>query len=139
MAKYTGAGALVEVDVAGDANFVQVGCTTDITPPPEVKADVDLTCQTDAATDAQPGIEEMSQFTFTEMWDVGAASNPIDTLYTSGARVDWRVTFTDGTTTATITFKGYVKGKTPSTVGGNDGVLREVTVTRTGPITEAAT
>ncbi len=135
MAKYTGAGALVEVDVDGTPTWTTVGCTFTITPPPQVKNDVEMTCQQDTEADAVPGIEQLSQFSFDQPYDEAASKTTVDDFYASGAVKDWRITFTDGTNSMQIAFSGYVSGLTPAAAGGNDPVQRTVTVTRKGSIT----
>ncbi len=127
----TGAGALVEVFTASD--YESVGATIDITPPAQVRAEIDVTAQQDTVAQAEPGIEELSHFAFNEVWD-GVSVTMLDTLYAAKSKVNWRVTF-QGTPTKTIVFEGWVSKLEPSTVGKGDAVLRNVTVTRTGAIT----
>lgn len=128
----TGAGAIVQVFAASD--YETVGATIDITPPPQVRADVDVTAQQDTVAQALPGIEELSHFSFNEIWD-SVSYTTIDTLYAARTKHNWRIVFQGETSTKTITFQGYVSKLEPSSVGGADAVLRNVTITRTGAIT----
>ena len=134
MAKYTGAGALVEVDVDGTPTWTTVGCTFSITAPPQEKADVEMTCQQDTAADSVPGIESLSQFTFEQPYDYATSKATVDDLYDAGTDHDWRITFTRGTDSMVIQFPGYVASLVPAAAGGSDPVQRTVTVTRTGAI-----
>jgi len=133
--KYTGAGAMVSVDVADDGIFVDVGCTTSMTPPPQVLTDIDVTCQQDASADSEPGIEQLSQSSFVEPYDYVATQTLIDDFYDSRAVKDWKYTFTKGTDSQVIAFSGYVSGLVPNSAGGNDPLTRTVTITRTSGVT----
>lgn len=137
MAKFTGSGALVEVDVDGTPTWTSVGCTYSITPPPQVKTDVEMTCQQDAQADAAPGIEQLSQFSFEQPFSYVDSKATIDDLYDAGTTHDWRITFTRGADSMAMEFSGYVSGLVPNAVGGADPANRVVTVTRTNdkPIT----
>lgn len=133
--KPVGAGADVSVNVLGDlVLFETVGCTTSITPPPQVRTDIDVTCQQDDSTDAEPGIEQLSQAQFIEPMDPTFTPS-IDDLYANKSKVPWELTFKRGTDfELVIRFTGYVSGITPAAAGGNDGLNRTITITRTGPI-----
>ena len=132
--KYTGAGAMVSVDVADDGSFVDVGCSTSITPPPQQLADIDVTCQQDTAADSEPGIEQVSQANFVEPYDYVATKTLIDDFYDSRATKDWKFTFTKGADSQVIAFSGYVSALVPNAAGGNDPLTRTVTITRTSAI-----
>lgn len=136
-----GAGALVSVAAVTPGTFVDIGVTIDVTPPAQVKADIEVTGQQDTVAQAVPGIEELSHFAFNEIWD--GVTNTIDTLYAANSKVDWKIIFqgpaTGSTEDMSITFQGYVSKLEPATVGGKDAVLRGVTVTRTGAITIGTT
>lgn len=141
--RYSGKGSLVKANVSGDGTtMVTVGLIRNITPPPEKKAIIDLTAMEDTNFVGDTGIEEQSTFQFTTLDDPGDTGDAgIDTLYASGASVKWQiistVTSSAGTTkTWTQDFTGRVVAKEPQGFGGNDPRTKNVTVVRTGAITD---
>ena len=132
--KPVGAGAIVEVDLAQDGVLWNaVGCTTSLTPPPQVKTDIETTCQQDSAATSQQGIEQLSQAEYIEPYDYAFGQTWTDDLYASGAEADWKMTFqAQGVTPLVVEFSGYISGIVPGAAGGSDPLTRTVTITRSG-------
>ena len=132
--KFTGAGAIVEVDIDGLPTWSPVGCTINITAPPQSKAQIDTTCQQDTAASAVTGIEETSEAQFEEGFDHAFNNTIIDAFYDSGAVKDWRITYVNDTASMVIVFPARVSALTPASAGGSDFLTRTVTLLRDGPI-----
>lgn len=126
--KYTGAGAHIFVDQADNATMVDLGCTFDMTVPPQQRNTVEMTCQQDDAQTNEPGIEQPSQCTFTEPLDYAFSSPLIDDFYASKAVKDWEMVFTRGANTQTVAFSGWVSALVPASAGGSDPLQRSVTI-----------
>jgi len=137
--RYTGKSGLVKVNDNGDGStFNTVGLSRSLTPPPEVKAKIDVTGMEDTVFQEKAGIEQSSEFVFTEIWDsADTTDSAIDTLYGSEDAVKWQVILSDGTNTWTQEFSGWVSGITPQSVDGTTAVTRQVTVARTTAITHS--
>lgn len=133
--KRIGKGTVVSVDALDNAEFTPIGMVVETTPPPRSRVGVDgQTLGEDLATE-EPGVEEVSEFTFRQFWHPGDTNHEIiDTLFGSQGKVDWRCIL-PYTKAVTLTFKGWVKAMTPETVTVNDIISREVTVSRTSAIT----
>ena len=140
-ARFPANGHTIEIapDVTGSpGTYAFVGATIDATPPPQVRATVDLTALEDDASCSQPGIEEPSEFTFNEWWDpIGETSVLVDGYYDSGEQVWIRLSPTNGTNRRAITFSGRVLSLTPATAGGDGGYSREVTILKNSVLTYA--
>ena len=135
MTTYTNKGALVKVDLVDDGVlYTDVGCLTELTPPPRTKNKIDMTCVTDTASDFRDGIETESVATFRQPISNEAATQ-IDALYDAATRLNWQYIWTDGVNNLTYEFRAWVSGLVPVGGGGSDGALRDVELTRVGSIT----
>ncbi|GAA4442932.1 phage tail tube protein [Bremerella cremea] len=137
--KRIGKGAKVEVDHDGNLTYTKIGLMKDITPPGRSRAGADDTeLDADLMTEF-PGIEEVSEFTFTQFWHAGDSNHEmIDDLFDEGEDgiVSWRITY-PYSTPVTDTFSGWVKNITPAQIVKEDIMSRQVTVSRTSAITRS--
>lgn len=139
-ARYTGFDAVVRVNDNDDGStFKDVGILINWTPPPQVKAIIDVTGAEDARFEGAVGGEEQSVFEFQEAHDPDDATDTaIDTLYGSGDQVKWQLDVTDGTTVWTMEFEGIVFGLTPQGSDRGTRVARQVQVLRKTAITDTS-
>jgi hypothetical protein len=142
--RFIAKGALVKVIASGDGTtMLTVGLCTGATPPAMERALIDLTAMEDTTAIAATGIEQLSEFSFTELHDPEDTSDDaIDTLYGSGDSVKWQLilatkTAVGTTKTWTKDFTGKVFAIVPESVDGGTGTKRTVKVTRDGAITDA--
>jgi hypothetical protein len=139
--RYIGKGALVKVNSNGDGNtYITVGLCTNVTPPPQEKATIDCTAMEDAVAIGEQGIEQLSEFSFEALHDpADTTDDAIDTLYGSGASVNWQLLTIAGTHTHTKTFAGRVFGIVPTALDKNGVQKRTVKVIRNGAIVDTQT
>lgn len=136
MAKTTGNGTIVKVDHDGDATYTTVGCTSAATVPGRMFSKVDVTCFENTLEQFKAGIEEDSQFVFTQVWDPTSSNHQIIDNLAGGDPVNWQVVVPFATP-QTATFAGWVQGYTPSELTPKGNFTRQVTVQRTGAISWA--
>jgi hypothetical protein len=114
-----------------------VGLCTNITPPPQEKATIDVTALEDTVAQAEQGIEQLSEFSVEQLHDPSDTSDDaIDTLYGNGNSVKWQLIFTAGTKVWTKDCLGRVIGIVPGAVDGNSAFKRTIKVIRNGAITD---
>lgn len=136
--RLTGKGGLVKI-YSGNT-FVAIGLVRSITPPAQERAVIDVMGMEDTTPQAKPGTDELSEFTFQELYDNADTQDAlIDAYYANAAEVNWQIAWTNGTSTWTENFAGFVAKINPQSVSGKDPVVRDVTVSRTGAITRAKT
>ena len=135
--RFVGARATVRV-VSGNTNSL-IGLCTQITPPPLERAIIDVTGMEDTYSVGEPGIEQMSEFSFVSLHDpADTGDDAVDTLYAGGNTVTFTFTATGGGKTFTKSFTGKITGVTPSAYTGNEPVLRTVKGIRTSAVTDTS-
>ena len=138
--RYAGKSGQIHVDPAGGSSYSQILLARQIQLPPRTRASIDVTAMEDTSAQSVPGIAEESEFSFEILWDDEETTDEaLATLYSSGAIATWKAVITDGTSTWTQSWSGYVSGLEPQAFGGNDPVTLRVTGLRTGAITDAFT
>ena len=129
-------GAIVEYNTdPAVAPDTLVGLATSIKPPSEIAPAIDLTGLDDPASVGIPGIDELDEVPFTEIWDPGDSSHTaIEGAKRAGTLWNWRFTFTGfdaaGVKTATCTFQGTVLSYDSQPVTRTEGLTREVVILR---------
>lgn len=134
--KLLGLGTVVKVDENDDGSS-HTTCTLvmNVTPPARERELIDGTTLSDTLATYEIGIEQHSEFVFTQVWEPGDTQHEsIDTLFGSKAVVEWQIVYTNGTP-KTDEFEGVVSRIGPQTIETNNLVMREVTVQRKGVIT----
>lgn len=141
--RFIAKGALVKVNASGDGTtMLTVGLCTSATPPAQERALIDLTAMEDTVAVADTGIEQLSEFAFTQLHDpADSTDDALDTLYGSGDSVKWQLVYATKTAVATTKtwtkdFTGRLFAIVPEGVDGNTGTKRLCKVTRTGAITD---
>ena len=130
-------GSLVKVDHNDDTVFTTVGLTRTITPPGRSRVNVDGTVLADTLQTNEPGIEAFSAFQFLQLWHPGDSNHTmLDTLFDNKTKVDWQVLY-GSSPIRTMTFEGYVSDLGPEPLEVNGVIARQITVQRTGAITES--
>jgi hypothetical protein len=134
--KQIGLGTIVKVDDDDSGStFTTVTVLVDATPPPRNRVRVDVTALDDTLATDEMGIEDKSDFVFTQYWHPGDTNHQIvDTLFGSKAEVLWQVVY-PFTVAVTDQFNGKVAGLVPSQITTNGTIQRQVTIHRTGAIT----
>lgn len=134
--RLTGKGGLVKIKSGN--TYTALGLVRSITPAPQERAVIDVMGMEDTTPQAKQGTEEISEFTFSELYDSQDTQDAlVDSYYSNGADADWQVAFTNGTNNWTENFAGFVAKIVPQAVTGKDAVVREITVIRSGAITRA--
>lgn len=133
-----GRGAKVSVSVLNDTTYIDVGAVTNVTPPPQEKAVIDKTAMEDTVAVGDAGIEQLSEFVFESFHDPSdATDDAIDALYGSNADAGWRIDAKYSSTQVwRKAFTGIVTKIVPTGYDGNGRLTRNVTVVRTGAITD---
>jgi hypothetical protein len=129
--KLLGLGTVLKVDENDDATgHTTVTLVMNITPPARERELIDGTSLSDTLATYEAGIEQHSEFTFTQFWEPGDSQHEsIDTLFGSKTAVEWQIVYTNGTP-ETDEFEGFVSRLGPQTIEVNNLVMREVTVQR---------
>ena len=134
--KQVGLGTLVKVDEDDNGTtHTTLTVVMDATPPPRTRQRVDQTSLDDTlATDA-PGIEDKSDFVFTQYWHPGdTVHQHVDTLFGAKTIVEWQIVYPFGTP-VTDEFEGWVASIEPQQIGVATMISRRVTVHRTSATT----
>lgn len=136
--KQIGLGTVIKVDEAADTSFTTVTVIIDATPPPRQRVRIDVTALDDTLATDEMGIEDKSDFVFNQYWHPGDTNHEIiDTLFNSKAAVNWQIVY-PFSSTETRQFAGKVAGMVPGQITGNGTIQRQVTIHRTGAISEPA-
>lgn len=135
-AKLLGLGTVAKVDENDDGtSHTVVTLVTELTPPARSRELIDATTLSDTLATYSPGIEQHSEYVFTQYWEPGDSQHEsIDTLFGSKAIVEWQVVYTNGTP-KTDEFEGFVSALTPAAITINGIVSRSVTIQRTSAVT----
>lgn len=135
--RYSGKGSLVKVNTSGDdTTFVTIGFARNITPPGQVKGTVDLTGMEDTDGKGDTGMPEITEFSFQTLEDPEDQGDiDLQSLYNNDTEVAWQIVTPRGTETWTRQFTGKIRALEPQGFGGNDALMQQVTVIRTGAIT----
>ena len=129
MAKRTlGLGTVVKS--ADDA----ITLVTNLTPPARSRALIDGTVLTDDLATNELGIEEHSEFTFTQFWEPGDTDHEkVDTAFNTKETKVFKIEYTNSPQ-VTDTFSGKVSRLAPQPIELNGLLQREVTIQRTTSI-----
>ena len=100
----------------------------DGTPPARKRVRIDATSLSDTLSTYKMGMEDHSEFSFTQFWDpLDTLHAAIDTLFANKTQVIWTITYTSSEVDS---FEGFVSALEPTTIT-KDGLLqRKVTVQR---------
>lgn len=134
--KYIGLGTLVKVDENDDgSNHTTVTLVISGTPPGRTRELIDGTSLSDTLATYEAGIEQHSQFVFTQFWEPGdTVHESLDTLFANKTPVEFQIVFTTSPAT-TDEFEGFVSGLEPQAFVHNSIYQRQVTIQRTSAIT----
>ena len=134
--KVIGLGSLVKCDFDDDGNSHEtVGLTRDLTPPGRAYNLVEAVALEDTLEVAELGIEERSEFTFTQFWKPGDTGHEkIDTLFNNKTEVEWQIVYPLASP-ITDEFLGKVSAIAPEQITPKGTISRAVTVQRTSAIT----
>lgn len=136
--RYTGKSGTIAVDVLGGVSYTQVTVARNIQLPAHSKTRIDVTGMEDDDAETRPGIGEESEFSFEIQWDPNETIDAaLRTALDDDTYCTFRAQFTDGTTTLTVTWAGYIVALNPVGVDGSSPVAMQVVGVRTGAITEA--
>lgn len=137
---YTSKGATAHVDAAGGSTFAQITKVRSVQHPGRSRAAIDVTALDDTSAQSRPGIKQEAQAVIEFLWDdADTVDAAIAGLYDSGVLANWKIAVTDGTTTWSQTFLGWVSNLEPLALGGSDPVAVRCTITVSGAITDAFT
>ena len=133
--KNLGLGTIVKVDENDDGlTHTTVTVVVDVMPPARKRARIDQTSLEDTLATFAAGIEEHSEFKFTQFWDADDTQHKaIDTLFGSKGIVEWQIVFSD---TTQWEFEGWVSDLEPESIAVDSMVRRGVTIQRTSAITQ---
>jgi hypothetical protein len=102
----------------------------DVTPPARTRTTVDQTAIDEELATYAPGIEEHSEFSFTQFWHpTDAAHAALDALFDSKEEVDFIIKYPFALE-VTDTFTGVVSALEPETITRDGVITRKVTVQR---------
>lgn len=132
--KYLGLGTVFKVDENDDGNsHTTITLAMDGTPPARKRVRIDGTALADTLSTYELGMEDFSEFSFTQFWDpVDTQHASLDTLFASKAVVEWQISYTSGDLAE---FEGYVSELAPETIVKDKLLGRKVTVQRKSDIT----
>lgn len=127
--KYLGLGTIFKVDEDDSGStFTTITLCVDGTPPARKRVRIDGTTLDATLSTYELGMEDFSEFTFTQLWDpIDTQHASIDTLFGSKAVVIWTITYTS---TEVDSFEGYVSALEPSPLTKDSLNARKVTVQR---------
>jgi hypothetical protein len=127
--KYLGLGTTFKVD-EDDSGTVHTTITlcVDGTPPARKRVRIDATGLTDTLSTYKMGMEDFSEFSFTQYWDpIDTQHASLDTLFGAKTVVEWQIVYTSGETDE---FEGFVSALEPQPVVKDQLLTRKVTVQR---------
>ncbi len=136
-----GLGTVIGVDENdGGSVYTTITLITDFTPPARRRERIDGSALDSTLATYEGGIEQHSEFTFTQFWEPGDTQHAsIDTLFALGSattgKVLWQITYTVGSDVDS--FEGWVSDMEPQPVAVNNLYKRQVTIQRTSAITRA--
>lgn len=133
--KYIGLGTLLKVDEddSGSA-FTTITLVVNGTPPARKRERIDGTSLSDTLATYELGIEQHSEFKFTQFWEPeDTVHASLDTLFASKASVIFQIVYTTGGTTDQ--FEGKVADLEPQQFVHNSIYMRDVTIVRDTAIT----
>jgi hypothetical protein len=125
---------LLGLGTTGTVNAAALTLLIDATPPARKRVLIDGSGLADTLATYEAGIEDFSEYMFTQYWEPGdAAHEAIDTLFGSKAEVAITLVYTD-TGTTTDTFNGIVSDLEPQPIQKDNLLMRKVTIQRTGDL-----
>lgn len=127
--KYLGLGTLFKVDEDDSGStFTTITLCIDGTPPKRSRVRIDATGLTDTLSTYKMGMEDFSEFSFTQFWDpLDTQHVSLDTLFGAKTQVIWTITYTS---TEVDSFEGFVSELSPTTVAKDQLLQRKVVVQR---------
>jgi hypothetical protein len=127
--KYLGLGTLFKVDEDDSGStFTTITLCIDGTPPARKRVRIDGTTLDATLSTYELGMEDFSEFTFTQLWDpIDTQHASLDTLFGAKTVVIWTITYTS---TEVDSFEGYVSALEPTTLTKDGLCSRKVTVQR---------
>lgn len=133
--KYIGLGTVMSVDEDDSGTtFTAITLCISGTPPARKRERIDGTSLSDTLATYELGIEQHSEFTFTQFWEPEDTMHAsIDTLFGSKAQVIFTIAYTTGGTTDT--FECKVSDMEPAEFVHNSIYQRKVTCQRMTAIT----
>ena len=125
-------GTLVKVDENDDGNsHTTMTVVMDSTPPARKRARIDKTSLDDTLATFAAGIEQHSEFQFTQYWHPGdTVHQHVDTLFGAKTEVEWQIVYPFGTP-VTDEFEGWVSDLEPQQLTVDGMITRRVTIQRT--------
>lgn len=135
--KHVALGTVIAVDVAGGSSYATITLAMDATPPARKRVKVDATALSDTLATFNPGIEDHSEYTYTQYWHpTDTQHESVDTIFGSGAIATWKITY-PLSTPVLDTFSGWVSDLEPASLQTNGMITRKCTIQRTSAITRA--
>lgn len=132
--KQVGLASVVKTNSAGNS-FTTLTLVSEFTPPTRRRVRVNAVALEDTLATDELGIEDVSDFEFTQFWHVGDTNHElVDTLFGNKAEAGWQW-ISPHSTPKTCQFNGKVVAMDPQPVQHNTLFMRKVTVMRTGAIT----
>lgn len=128
---------LLGLGTIGTVNAASLTLVVDATPPARKRVNIDGCTLTDTLATYEAGIEDFSEYMFTQFWEPGDTDHEaIETLFNNKTEVAITIQYTD-TGTTTETFNGIVSDLEPQTITKDTLLTRKVTIQRTGSISRA--
>jgi hypothetical protein len=135
--KQVALGTVISVDTAGGTSYTTITLAMDATPPSRKWVAIDQTALSDTLATNAPGIEDHSQYMFTQYWHpTDTMHATLDTAAAAKTTCAWKITYPFGTPILD-TFSGWISALEPATLQKDGMITRKVTVERTTAITRA--
>lgn len=133
--RYIGLGTVFNVDEDDSGStFTAITLVITGTPPPRTRELIDGTALSDTLATYEAGIEQHSQYVFTQFWEPeDTVHASLDTLFGAKTQVIFTINYTTGNTTDS--FEGFVSGLEPQPIVHNGIYQRQVTIQRKTAIT----
>lgn len=137
--RFVGKGVVVEVnnDPDGAGSLQAVESVRSVTPVGEDNNVIDVTALTDAVSESQPGIPNVTAFTYQDYPNYNSTATEADVpaLQAAGTECEFNITFINSGGNLKAVFRGYFQTHSYPQVTGTSALLRDVTVTKKGAVT----
>ena len=136
--RFVGKGVVVEINSnLVTPSFQAVESVRSVTPVGEDNNVIDVTALTDLVSESQPGIPNVTAFTYQDYPNYNSASTEEDIreAQKNGTEVQYKITFINSKGTLVAEFNGFVQTHSYPQVTGTAALLRDVTVTKKGEVT----
>lgn len=139
--RFTGATLVLSIDVTGAGTaFNAIEGVRNLQLPPDVRGGIDCQAIGDDEPVPRVGIKGESAFSFEMLWDPSNTHHDsVRDAHNAKTLCNWKAVTTDGTSTNTDTWNGYVSGIEPLVLDKGTPKVVRVTGLRSGAFTEAVT